>query len=55
MKTLKVESLDGVDIGMLLAALQADNPIERIAYRQESSKSTKAHRRGLDKIITQEL
>jgi hypothetical protein len=33
MQTLKVDSLEGVDIGMLLAALQADNPIERIAFR----------------------
>ena len=33
MQTLKVDSLEGVDIGMLLAAQQADNPIERIAFR----------------------
>jgi len=55
MKTLKVDSLDGVDIGMLLAALQADNPIERIAFRQENSKTTKASRRNLAKVITQEM
>lgn len=54
-KTLKVDTLEGVDIGMLLAALQADNPIERIAFRQENSKSTKASRRNLNKVITQEM
>jgi len=55
MKTLKVDSLEGVDIGMLLAALQADNPIERIAFRQENSKATKNSRRNLAKVITQEM
>ena len=33
-KTLKVDTLDGVDMGMLLAALQAENPLERIAFRK---------------------
>jgi Ca2+/Na+ antiporter len=55
MMTLKVDSLEGVDIGMLLAALQADNPIERIAFRKENSKQTQNSRRNLAKVITQEM
>jgi solute carrier family 8 (sodium/calcium exchanger) len=50
-KTLKVDSLDGVDLGMLLAALQADNPIERIAFRKENATATRAGRRNLSKVM----
>ena len=52
---MKIDTLEGVDIGMLLAALQADNPIERIAFRQENSLANKASRRNLNKVITQEM
>lgn len=52
---MKIDTLEGVDIGMLLAALQADNPIERIAFRQENSIANKASRRNLNKVITQEM
>jgi len=36
-KTLKVDTLDGVDMGMLLTGLQAENPLERIAFRKANS------------------
>ena len=55
-KTLKVETLDGVDMGMLLLALQAENPLERIAFRKANSSLAQTRTRDMSKVmVNQEL
>ena len=51
-KTLKVDSLEGVDMGMLLTALQAENPLERIAFRKANSAASGARAgRDMSKVV----
>ena len=50
-KTLKVDSLEGVDMGMLLTALQAENPLERIAFRKANSQAAQTRTREMNKVM----
>ena len=50
-KTLKVDTLDGVDMGMLLTALQAENPLERIAFRKANSSQAQTRNRDMSKVM----
>lgn len=54
-KTLKVDTLDGVDMGMLLTALQAENPLERIAFRKANSASHQAGKRDMSKVMINQM
>jgi len=54
-KTLKVDTLDGVDMGMLLTALQAENPLERIAFRKANSSIAQTRNRDMSKVMVNQV
>lgn len=54
-KTLKVDTLDGVDMGMLLTALQAENPLERIAFRKANSSQAQSRNRDMSKVMVNQM
>jgi hypothetical protein len=54
-KTLKVDSLGDVDMGMLLTALTAENPLERIAFRKANSSQAQTRNRDMSKVMVNQM